>query len=124
LAIQARKEQLMQQNYNNQMAHTGARAGVQYTVNDAMNQATRDRNQAIQGLGEGIMGGMMYGAKNPGAASQTVQPQYSASGYMPQTQGQAPYSPYTPNMSPRETTAYNPYETDFSFDEYMRRKGE
>jgi hypothetical protein len=124
LAIQARKEQLMQQNYNNQMAQTGARAGVQYNINDAMNQATRDRNQAIQGLGEGIMGGMMYGAKNPEPKSPDEKPTYSTSGYMPQTQGQAPYSPYTPNMSPKETTAYAPYETDFTFDEYLRRKGQ
>jgi hypothetical protein len=122
LAIQAKKEQLMQQNYNNQMSSAGARAGVQYNINDAMNQATRDRNQAIQGIAEGGQKGLAYFGQNS-PQTQSIQPSYASSG-MPQVQGRASYSPYTPNMSPRETEAYQPYETDFTFDEYLRRKGQ
>jgi len=99
LAIQARKEQLMQQNYANQMQHTGARAGVQQNMIDYMNQATRDRNQAVQGIGEGLMAGAKY-AGRPQPTQGNIQPNYG-----------------TQNMSP----AYS--DDDFSFDEYMRRKG-
>lgn len=120
LAIQAKKEELTQQNYANAMNHAGARAGVGYNYDSAMNQQTRDRNQAIQGIAEGAAKGLSYFGQNA-PQGQAIQPSYSA---MPQVQGQAGYSPYTPNMSPRQTEAYQPYETDFTFDEYLRRKGQ
>lgn len=123
IAIQKYKESLLQQNYANKMNNASAKAGIQGNMIDYMNQATRDRNQAIQGLGEGIMGGAMYAGK----PASVVKPEYAPDS-VPMSrstvQGQAPYSPYYSNMSPASTTAYAPYETDNTFDEYLKRRGE
>lgn len=98
IAIQKYKEGLMQQNFANKMQQTGAKAGVQQNMIDYMNQATRDRNQAIQGLGESGMGGLMYAAK-PSGPAMSDRPQYGGQSY------------------------YERPSDDFSFDEYMKRRG-
>lgn len=127
MAVQRYKEGLMQQNYANQRQSAADRAGVQSQMINYMNQATRDRNQAIQGLGESVQAGWMYGApsyKGSQAQAAPETPNYR----MPSVSGQAGYSRNVPsglgvNQS-YETTGYEPYNTDFTFDEYLRRRGQ
>lgn len=126
MAVQRYKEGLMQQNYANQRQNVADRAGVHSQMIDYMNQATRDRNQAIQGLGEGLQSGWMYGAPSyKGSSPQqgAASPNYPT----PSVSAQAPYSRNVPtglgvNQS-YETTGYAPYDTDFTFEEYQRRRG-
>lgn len=126
LAIQRYKEGLIQQNYANQRQNVADKYGVQGDIINYMNQATRDRNQAIQGLGESVQAGWMYGAPSyKGSAPQqaAAAPNYRT----PSFQGQAAYTKNVPtglgvNQS-YETTGYEPYDTDFTFDEYQRRRG-
>lgn len=107
LAIQAKKESLMQQMYGNAMDQAKAKAGIQNNAINYMNQSTRDRNQAIQGMSDAGLGGMMYGAKYGREAG--------APNYQQQGGG---YSVYNPNMSPS-----NPYYQDDSFESYIMRRG-
>lgn len=123
IAIQKYKENLMQQNYANQRQNVNDRAGVQSDISNYMNQATRDRNQAVQGIGEGLTAGWMYGAPGFKGSQQRETPNYRT----PSVSAQAPYSRNVPsgldvNQS-YETTGYEPYDTDFTFEEYQRRRG-
>lgn len=126
MAVQRYKEGLMQQNYENQRQHAADKSGLQYNTINYMNQATRDRNQAIQGITKAGMSGWMYGAPSYESAPEVQQqmPNYPT----PKVTSQAPYSRNVPsglgvNQS-YETTGYEPYNTDFTFDEYLRRRGQ
>lgn len=104
IAVEKYKEGLRQQNFANQMNTAQAKANQQTNMINYMNQFTRDRNQAIQGLGEGITGGLMYANRQQGPQNLTDEkPSYQ----------NANYNQYY------ESRPFN----DYDFNEWLQRRG-
>lgn len=58
--VEIMKQNLKNKMFDNQMAHTAARAGVGYNRINMDQQFMRDRNQAIQGFGDMATAGLLY----------------------------------------------------------------
>jgi len=75
--VEDRKNRLKQQMYDNLLAKSSLKAGVGYKATDYLQANTRDKNQAIQGLGESVA----VGASAYGQDKKPVKPQYQDADY-------------------------------------------
>ncbi len=75
LDVLDRKQRLKQQMYENLMTKARGKAGIAQTGIDYLRSDTRDRNQAIQGVGDAAIAGMLYSGKyNQNAQPETKYP--------------------------------------------------
>lgn len=59
-ALQRYRDSLQQQQFNDQLGLASAKAGTGYQGINFLQQGTRDQNNAIQGIGNGVTAGAMY----------------------------------------------------------------
>lgn len=123
--VEDRKNRLKQQMYANLMAKANGKAGLAQTGIDYMRQDTADRNRATQGVADAAtIGALYYGGGSKGAAAGQNDP-------MPgQAQGQG-----TAYSSPQSDSLYawddnqsrqqpNNYNRPYTYDDYLREKGQ
>jgi len=125
------KNQIKQQQFGNAMQIAQGRSGIAQTGIDYLRQDARDRNQAVQGVADGIGSAAMYTGRyyRPSA---DAQPAPSEDRTVPWINGPvtkyAPSSPRAPGDPPawadnQSRQQMNEYRRPYDYDDFAKSKG-